>query len=225
MPTFTSETNPSDFSVYVHRADYIYLNWCKQVFDLIEQNFPTNTEFSINDIGCCYGQLLKELKQRNYSNIVSYRGFDIDNRFLELAHTVDPLALFQKLDIESNVPPLCDVTICAGLLEHVDNKETSIDNIFNSTSKAVILRTFSGEEDIFHSQDNPDITPLPYNIDQLSMQWIEDQFKLNGFSHQVVTDSATENSKLMEIHSGSRIYRRFHIHMGFSQKNKSVLLS
>lgn len=213
MPTFTSETNPIDFNVYEKRARTEYLTWCSQVYDIIYK-YLGRKKYVLNDLGCCYGQLLKEIIKRDQYEFIDYLGYDIDVKFIELARKFIDSSKFKIMDVEKEEPRITDVTVCSGLLEHVDNKKDLIKNILSTTKRMVIIRTYSGNMRIDKVQTNRDITPLPYNIDQIQDSWIQKHLYEYGFDHEVIKDIATNSSNRVEVHSGSGIYRNMFIHIG-----------
>jgi len=77
IKTFTSKTHGlKDIIFYNKRLKTLRLTWCKQICDLIENIYPQK-KIKINDIGCCYFQLYKEIKLRklNYNYYGSEKNF------------------------------------------------------------------------------------------------------------------------------------------------------
>ena len=77
--TYTSETfGKKILNFYKHRLNNIRLTWCQQVLNILK-NFSIK---SVNDLGCNYFQLYKEIKIRNLK--YNYFGYDIDKNFVDL---------------------------------------------------------------------------------------------------------------------------------------------
>jgi len=163
MATYTSSTNPNDCDLYEHRAKKIYLTWCSQIVDIIEGLNVVDT-WSLNDIGCNYGQVHKEIKKRNTHDRFDYVGYDVDKVFLEMAqrHFPEMKERFVELDIETQTPRVGDITICSEVLEHLDNPRTALENMLKTTSKCMILRTFVGPNAIEFIQDNEELVASEY---------------------------------------------------------------
>ena len=125
MPTTTSSTIPTNIEVYEHRAKKHRFNLCGNSSNFIIEGFCPHEQLSINDIGCNYGQLLKEIKRRGMETKLNYFGYDIDEVFLSLAKRTFPdnADKFTNLDIEKENPAATDVTVCSATFEHLDNPE------------------------------------------------------------------------------------------------------
>ena len=65
MPSHDSSTHLSNISLYNDRAKNVDLIWCEQVINLLQEITNKNETYSINDIGCNYGQVYKEIKRKN----------------------------------------------------------------------------------------------------------------------------------------------------------------
>ena len=76
MPTHDSSTHLRDIDLYNDRAKNVDLIWCDQVVNLLKEITDKNKNYSINDIGCYYGQVYKEIKrkklEKKYSNFEKY---------------------------------------------------------------------------------------------------------------------------------------------------------
>ena len=129
MPTHTSKSIPKNLELYEERAKNIDLIWCQQIVSLLDRY--QQGEFSINDIGCNYGQFYKELKRRGFTDSVDYRSYDIGLKFLEIGKRYFPEISdkFVAFDIESDVPPPSDIVICSACFEHLDKPYVALDNM------------------------------------------------------------------------------------------------
>ncbi len=75
------------------RAKQERLTWCSQLFDLLErpETGLSPSSFSLNDFGCQYFQVYKELISRGHLS-VDYFGYDMEKRYLDVG-----LRLFPEL--------------------------------------------------------------------------------------------------------------------------------
>ena len=67
-----------EFNVYKKRLKKVRLVWPQQILDLLK-NYNIN---KINDLGCNYFQLYKEIKLRNLK--YDYFGYDNEKKFINL---------------------------------------------------------------------------------------------------------------------------------------------
>jgi SAM-dependent methyltransferase len=105
-------------------------------------------ELKINDIGCNVGHFYRNINQINSK--VNYTGFDISKTYLDIAHSHFPEANFVLEDIGSSKFDRnkynCDISIISATLEHIEDYEVFLENIFQSTNDLVLIRTFVGSE-------------------------------------------------------------------------------
>jgi len=214
MPTHTSKTIPYNLELYKLRAKNVDLIWCQQIVSMLDEY--DQGEFSINDIGCNYGQFYKELKRRGFTDRVDYRGFDIDSKFLEIGKRYFPEISdkFIELDIESSVPPNSDIIICSACFEHLEKPYDALDNMLGSASKFIYLRTFVGTSAIEQIQSDTEFVSIPYNINQFNLFELSQFFFKKGFNFSCIPDLATNNSKEYELYPNSGIFRRMYIIKG-----------
>ena len=210
MATHNSKSIPQNIDLYRTRAASIDLIWCDQIVRLISNLFIEEDFFSINDIGCNYFQLWKEIKRQGLNFKCDYKGYDIDQNFINLGLEFFPELKnsYQIHDIEKNSVPVSDIVVCSACYEHVDEHNLALKNIINSTKKYIILRTFLGDKDLFEVQDDPQIVASSYNINQFSMFKIIDLFIRGGMSVKIFPDIATKNS---EVYSIGKIKRQMFI--------------
>ena len=77
--THSSKTRgKKELDLYSYRAAKVRLEWCKQILSLIKK-FKIK---SINDLGCNYFQLYKEIYYQKLR--YSYFGYDIDKKFVSI---------------------------------------------------------------------------------------------------------------------------------------------
>lgn len=217
MATHTSKTlNNIDF--YEHRLKNVDLIWCNQIVNLIENNFKN--KITLNDNGCMYGQLYKEISKRNLCDLIDYKGYDIDPEYIKLGQKYYPEIKnnFSILNIDKNPPEKANITVCSAVYEHLDSPEIALENLFKSTKDLLILRTMVGSKNIFFEQNDKTFVDQPYNINQFNLFDIASKFFDNGFSFELMPDHATDFSKKKEIGEGSKVFRQIFLLIGFAQK-------
>lgn len=215
LASHNSKTHPSDIELYKERAKNVDLTWCSQVISLLEKYYLNFEKISINDIGCNYGQLYKEIKRRNLQDKYDYFGYDHDNNFMEIGKKSFPEIRdkFIKLDIEKYTPKISDISICSATFEHLDNPFSSLKNILSTTSQLMILRTFVGSENIDYVQNDKKIVKNPYNINQFNLFDLSEIFFEYNFDFCCLKDEATK-SQIYEVGKSSGVFRQFYIVVG-----------
>jgi len=217
MATHSSKTL-DNIDFYKHRLNNVDLIWCNQIVDIIKKNFKN--KIKLNDIGCMYGQLYKEISKQNLCNFINYKGYDIDPEYIRLGLEKFPelknnLSVF---DIEKNAPKKANITVCSAVYEHLDSPEIALENLLKSTKDLIILRTMIGSKNIFFEQNDKMHVDQPYNINQFNLFDIASKFLDNGFSFELIPDYATGLSKKKEIWEGSKVFRQIFLLIGFAQK-------
>jgi SAM-dependent methyltransferase len=207
LKTHTSETVGSkQLDLYKHRSKKIRLIWCRAVCDIID-NFDIQ---KINDLGCNYFQLFKEMYLRKSK--YDYFGYDLDQKFINIG--LDYLAKLKSFNknkknekiqinnlsfnykisnIEKDNFRNCDCTVLSAVLEHVDRTNIILKKVFKTTKKLIILRTFVD----LKAQEAIQIKSVkkPYNIRKFSFNFLKKIFLKNGFNLYFILDEATEFSK------------------------------
>jgi SAM-dependent methyltransferase len=206
--THTSETVGSkQLDLYKHRSKKIRLIWCKAVCDIID-NFDIQ---KINDLGCNYFQLFKEMYLRKSK--YDYFGYDLDQKFINIG--LDYLAKLKSFNknkkkdekiqinnlsfnykisnIEKDNFRNCDCTVLSAVLEHVDRTNIILKKVFKTSKKLIILRTFVD----LKAQEAIQIKNVkqPYNIRKFSFDYLKKIFLKNGFCLYFILDEATKFSK------------------------------
>jgi trans-aconitate methyltransferase len=123
----------------------IWVNQFTQIInDFINQKKST---FVVNDIGCNVGHFARNVELIN-SNI-DYRGIDISATYLEIAKHHFPGLNFYLEDFSQKNLKLpqfkCDISVVSATLEHIEDYNQFLKNIFDSTSHMVLIRTFVGK--------------------------------------------------------------------------------
>jgi SAM-dependent methyltransferase len=216
MPKLTSLSIPNSLELYQDRAKNVDLIWCDQITNLLEEITDKSKKNSINDIGCNYGQVYKELKRKKLENTYRYNGYDIDDKFLDIArkHFPELKDKVQVLDIEKETPPSAEIAICSATFEHLDDPYKSLSNMFNSTTGHLILRTMIGSKDISFIQSDSKFVSQPVNINQFGLLELSQKFFDRGFNFVCIPDHATGMSKKYETVKGSGIIRQMYIILG-----------
>ena len=216
MPTHDSSTHLADIDLYNYRAKNVDLIWCDQVINLLQEITKKNENYSINDIGCNYGQVYKEIKRKKLEKKFSYHGYDIDDKFISIAreHLPELKNKIQVLDIEKETPSSVQITICSATFEHLDDPDKSLSNIFDSTTEYIILRTMIGSNDKRFIQSDFRFVNQPYNINQYGLFEMSEKFFERGFNFTCIPDHATNMSMKYEVSEGSGVMRQMYIILG-----------
>jgi SAM-dependent methyltransferase len=105
---------------------------------------PANTPFSINELGCGYGELFKFFQMRSYK-LTEFNGYDISQKMLDAANEYvnDEKAKWIK---DSKIRTKADYTITSGIFnvkfeEQKDNWENyikdTLTNMFEFSNKGI----------------------------------------------------------------------------------------
>jgi trans-aconitate methyltransferase len=147
----------------------------------------------INDIGCNVGHFYRNINQINSK--VNYTGFDISKTYLDIAHSHYPEANFILEDVSSSKFDKskynCDVSIISATLEHIEDYEVFLENIFQSTNDLVLIRTFIGNE----SRKDYCLKPganNSYLIRQFKIHDLINRPFNNRWSYSQIIDKATD---------------------------------
>ena len=188
--THTSKTiGPKQLDLYKHRCKNVRLTWCKVVCSILD-NFDIK---KINDLGCNYFQLFKEMYLRKSK--YDYFGYDADQEFINIGlNYLSKLKSFNKikkkrkdggqinnlsfnykvLNIEKDYLRHCDCTVLSAVLEHVDKPNIILRKVFKTTKKIIVLRTFVD----LKSQEAVEVERVkkPYNIGRFSFDYLKKNF-------------------------------------------------
>ena len=124
------------------------LMWVNQFTHIINDFVGKNKEkYVINDIGCNVGHFARNVELINSD--VAYRGIDISKTYLEIAkHHFPRLNFFIEDFAQKNLNISqfeCDISVVSATLEHIDDYEQFLSNVFKTTNQMVLIRTFIGE--------------------------------------------------------------------------------
>ena len=158
--THTSETHGSkQIKLYKYRSRKVRLEWCKAVLDIIKY-FDVK---KINDLGCNYFQLFKEIQARKIK--YDYFGYDLDKNFIQIG--LDYLVkskLIKKIrsigsvsksskkavwttsinkfkfnykicNVENANLRICDCSVLSAILEHSDFPNSFLKNVLRQQKK------------------------------------------------------------------------------------------
>jgi hypothetical protein len=106
-----------------------------------------NQSFLCNDFGCNVGHFFRGVADINMP--INYRGYDISEIYLKIARNEFGFEYFENLDIASEsidkLPRDSDISVISATLEHIENYHTALKNIFSTTRRLVVMRTFIGD--------------------------------------------------------------------------------
>lgn len=144
---------------------------------------------SINDFGCNVGHFYRGIELIN--GIVDYCGYDISETYLGIASNHFPEPPFLNFDISGGAPRASDISIISATLEHIDNHQSAIKNIFDTSRHMVLMRTFIGDSYIC-DRCLTDGASDEYLIKQFTVDDLNLYPKKVGWDACLVTDNATE---------------------------------
>jgi 2-polyprenyl-3-methyl-5-hydroxy-6-metoxy-1,4-benzoquinol methylase len=148
----------SDWHALTQNDEYLKLSsqrlseppliWVNQFTQIINDFIGKNKgKYAINDIGCNVGHFARNVELINSD--IAYRGIDISKTYLEIAKHHFPKLDFFIEDFaqkELNIFQFeSDISVVSATLEHIDDYEQFLSNIFKTTSQMVLIRTFIGE--------------------------------------------------------------------------------
>ncbi len=202
--THSSRTRgKKELDLYAYRAANVRLEWCKQILSLIKK-FKIK---SINDLGCNYFQLYKEIYHQKLR--YSYFGYDIDKKFVSIGLKYFP-SIKKKHKI-GNIEKLklrkADCSVISGTLAHCDYPLKILKNIIKSTKKIIIIRDMFGKKHIEKISRFKALHPVNYR--QFSFEKISKFMTKNDFSPFFILDEATNfstNFKSKKFASNRRYY-------------------
>ena len=189
------ETQNSDYlDVSEKRLTEPPLMWVNQFTEIINSKFETSQKIRINDIGCNVGHFARNINKLK-SN-VDYRGIDISDVYLNIARLKFPELRFENQDFSSKELNRekfkCDISIISATLEHIQNYKHFLKNIFSSTQKLVLIRTFIGDESRkeYCQKEN---ALKPYLIRQFKKEQLVNQVFNKEWAVEFHEDKATES--------------------------------
>ena len=142
--------NKDYLDLSIKRLNEPALIWVSQFTDIINSKMKSldKPALKINDIGCNVGHFYRNINE--IESKVNYTGFDISKTYLDIAHNHFPEANFILEDVGSSKFDKnkynCDISVISATLEHIENYEVFLENVFKSTNELVLIRTFIGNE-------------------------------------------------------------------------------
>jgi 2-polyprenyl-3-methyl-5-hydroxy-6-metoxy-1,4-benzoquinol methylase len=196
--------NNSDWHLQTQNGDYLDLSikrlnepaliWVSQFTDIINSKMKSfdKSALKINDIGCNVGHFYRNINQINSK--VYYTGFDISKTYLDIAHNHFPEANFILEDVGSykfdKNKYNCDISIISATLEHIEDYEVFLENIFQSTNDIVLIRTFIGNESRKDYCLKPEANQS-YLIRQFKLAELKDKSFNSSWNCDEIEDKAT----------------------------------
>jgi SAM-dependent methyltransferase len=175
--------NDEYLQLSINRLNQPILKWANQISEMLPKK-----PLTVNEIGCNVGHFYRAIKDKN----MTYKGYDISKTYLDVA-TKNFGNFFHQLDITKQIPETADVTVISATLEHLENFEDALNNIFLSTKKRVILRTFIGFTNKISYFSKSD-SHKPYIVRQFNTKALNP----NKLAIKLIKDAAT-NSKPYKI--------------------------
>ena len=142
--------NEDYLDLSIKRLNEPALIWVSQFTDIINLKMKSfdKPALKINDIGCNVGHFYRNVSE--IKSKVNYTGFDISKTYLDIAHNHFPEANFILEDVGSHKFDKnkynCDISVISATLEHIEDYEVFLENVFQSTNDLVLIRTFIGNE-------------------------------------------------------------------------------
>ena len=186
--------NKDYLDLSIKRLNEPALIWVSQFTDIINSKMKSfnKSALKINDIGCNVGHFYRNINQINSK--VNYTGFDISKTYLDIAHNHFPEANFILEDVGSSKFDKnkynCDISVISATLEHIEDYEVFLENIFQSTNDLVLIRTFIGNE----SRKDYCLKPganQSYLIRQFKLAELKDKSFNNSWNCDEIQDLAT----------------------------------
>ena len=186
--------NKDYLDLSIKRLNEPALIWVSQFTDIINSKMKSfnKSALKINDIGCNVGHFYRNINQIN--SIVNYTGFDISKTYLDIAHNHFPEANFIIEDVGSSKFDKnkynCDISVISATLEHIENYEVFLENVFQSTNELVLIRTFIGNESRKDYCLKPGATQS-YLIRQFQLTDLKDKSFNSSWNCDEIEDLAT----------------------------------
>ena len=186
--------NKDYLDLSIKRLNEPALIWVSQFTDIINSKIKTIDKpvLRINDIGCNVGHFYRNVNE--IKSKVYYTGFDISQTYLDIAYNHFPEAHFILEDLGSSkfdkTKYNCDISIISATLEHIEEFEVFLENIFESTNDLVLIRTFTGDESRKDYCLKPGATQS-YLIRQFQLAELKDKSFNSSWNCDEIEDLAT----------------------------------
>jgi len=108
---------------------------------------------SILDIACCTGHYVRKLRESGWSG--EYTGVDITRNFIEKAKELSPEEEFILGDARSiSMDRKYDMVLLLGVIMHLDDYASAMDNAFEMSSNKVIVMTYATKLGYTYCKEN-----------------------------------------------------------------------
>ncbi len=186
--------NKDYLDLSIKRLNEPALIWVSQFTDIINSKIKSFDKpvLKINDIGCNVGHFYRNVTE--IKSKVNYTGFDISRTYLDIAHNHFSEANFILEDVGSSkfdkTKYNCDISIISATLEHIEDFEVFLENVFESTNDLVLIRTFIGDESRKDYCLKPGATQS-YLIRQFQLGELKDKSFNRSWNCEEIEDLAT----------------------------------
>jgi SAM-dependent methyltransferase len=186
--------NKDYLDLSIKRLNEPALIWVSQFTDIINSKIQSFDKpvLRINDIGCNVGHFYRNVNE--IKSKVNYTGFDISQTYLDIAHNHFSEANFTLEDVGSSkfdkTKYNCDISIISATLEHIEDFEVFLENVFESTNDLVLIRTFIGNESRKDYCLKPGATQS-YLIRQFQLAELKDKSFNSSWNCAEIQDLAT----------------------------------
>ena len=124
---------------------------------------------------------------------------------------------YKICNVENANLRICDCSVLSAILEHSDFPNSVLKNVFKTTKKIIILRTFvdTTEQNAIQIKN----VKKPYNIRRFSFKILKNIFLKNGFKLSFILDEATMYStKSLYVNNNKKNQRKFYICLGYRKQ-------
>jgi len=183
--------NDEYLNLSIERLKEPRLMWVDQVVELLEKNLNLQN-YTLKDIGCNVGHFYRGIIDCNLQ--IEYTGYDVSETYIDLASSYFATDRFKVQDFSRSIDLKkfqSDVSVISATLEHVENWENMLKNIFQSTSKIIIIRTFIGSKYLRDYCQKPN-SQNAYIVQQFTEENITSQLEDNFWEYSIISDVATE---------------------------------
>jgi hypothetical protein len=182
--------NDSYYELLKERLTAKPLLWVEQFLEIINnsEDRGSPSKIILNDIGCNVGHFYNGMLHNSIN--FDYVGYDISETYLNLARDHFNSAQFHYLDISKSLPRVADISVISATLEHIEDINQAMDNIFKTTSRFVLLRTFVGTSSMSDYCLKPGASH-PYLIRQFTLEELIGIPRSYGFQCTEIEDQAT----------------------------------
>jgi hypothetical protein len=211
--TWQDTQNSEYLNLIESRLETVNLVWVKQFLAIIAEERNTKSLTSLKDVGCQALQFYKQLRLTDFG--IKYFGYDLERLYLNIGILRYPEVaenLFHEDFAHLKSPIFTDISVSSATLEHVDDWMSMLDNLIQSTTHLILIRTFlnvTTNRHLVHSANAKN----PYPIWEFGFEEITTFFAHRGWQTKIVRDEYTDSlpfAKWYE-HSQTSVLRTFFI--------------